>query len=160
MPNIDGLMTDMLASMDRCHVKAKAVHMAVAVLHIAKSDLQQYKALRLDGFPASTRLAKPFSFRLELETTNWLCGPLGPRGTVSISVPPDANNCIDLPFTIEIALFDEDSNIVSKVTNKFTDIHRFSSVAELVVFLDKMADGRFVKDADNVSEDESSEDEA
>lgn len=118
--------------------------MMVKVAHATKEHLSGYKDIpdmKSDG----GALLKPFCFRIGVKHDVPLYTVHG-IAQVSISVPSDAmgNRLMDdvsvhnLPSTIEIALCD-DAGELSYKHPLISDVKRFSDVASLLLFLDKLA---------------------
>lgn len=149
-----------------CHMKCKMVHSVLVVAQLARQHLQDYDTVPALG-NGNGMLLKPFCFRIGVKTTAPLCST-HKVVAVSVSIPMDAmGNRVEmdgvtadnLPDTIEIMLVDIDGKTVESHPLMVSEIHRFGSVAELMLFLDKLAnDKRSPKIGDEASADEESAD--
>ena len=137
-------MQDIILGHLLCHEKCKLVHLMVRVAHVTKQHLRGYEDIPVmesdDG-----ALLKPFCFRIGVKHDVPLYTLYG-IAQVSISVPSDAmgNRFMDgvsvhnLPSTIEIVLCN-DAGELSYKHPLISDVKRFSNVASLLLFLDKLA---------------------
>lgn len=168
MDSLADSMQTMILGNYLCHTKCKLVHTVLHTAQLAKQHLQDYETVPPLGNSGGTM--KPFCFRIGVKSTV----PL--RSThkvveVSVSIPMDAMgnrvgiddisaNFSMLPNTIEIMLVDSNGETVCSHP-RMSDIRRLGSVAELMLFLDKLAnDTRSPsKDSDDGSADNESADE-
>ena len=144
MTSVMNGMQDIILGHLLCHEKCKLVHLMVKVAHVTKQHLRGYEEIPvLEGDDGA--LLKPFCFRIGVKDDVPLYTLHG-IAHVSISVPCDAmgNRFIDgvsvhnLPSTIEIAL----CNGAGELSYKHplvSNVKRFSDVASLLLFLDKLA---------------------
>lgn len=129
-----------------CHSKCGMVNAVLMLTQLTREHLTNYD--NVPKLAESSGMLKQFAFRLCVKSSAPLFS-IHKVKEVSVSIPMDAmgNREIDgvsmekLPSTIEIMLFDEDGNGNGSThpLMRGSDIFRFSTVAHLLLFLDRLA---------------------
>lgn len=119
---------NLLAGMMVCHSKCKTVNTTLITKQAQKECLFQYETVPV--LSDSNGFMMPFCFHIMVKKEAPLFVKYGVKA-VSVLFPPDSR-------TLEILLIEEAGR---KDNMPFTDVKRFETVDELMVTLDKIANG-------------------
>lgn len=126
---------DILPDMEQCHLKCKKVNAILMAVQALQEHLVKYETVTKLEYGIGFMM--PFSFRIDVKEDAPLFVNYGVK-SVSVSFPPDSR-------TLEIFLIGRKEG--SKEDDMpFTSVKRFGSVGELMVTLDKIADGDVAED--------------
>ena len=122
------VMDILLRDMGQCHLKCKKINLILITVQSLQEHLEKYKTV--PKLESGTGCMMPFCFHIGVKEEAPLFVKYGVKA-VSVSFPPDSR-------TLEILLIEEAGR---KDDMPFTDVKRFGTVGELMLTLDKIADG-------------------